>query len=178
MRNRCYNPKYKVFHRYGGRGIKVLWGTFNEFKNDMYGSYVNHKKSNVGSTTLDRVDNDGDYCKGNCQWSTMKEQNRNKCSNKILSFKKEKLCFNDMARRYGLARETLRERLRLGWTLKRALLTKSFKLVSIFRQCLRCKIKFKIKKNNQKFCSTLCYIRNYFGIKKNNERRPYKTVVI
>jgi len=33
--------------------------------------------------TLERIDNNGDYSKGNCKWASTKEQNRNKSNNKL-----------------------------------------------------------------------------------------------
>src|SRR3990167_4465109 len=40
MLKRCNNKKHKSYKRYGGRGIKVLWKSFEDFKDDMYKSYL------------------------------------------------------------------------------------------------------------------------------------------
>jgi hypothetical protein len=63
MKKRCNNPQSKHFNRYGGRGIKYdeKWEKFEGFKSDMFESYSN-------DLTLDRIDNDGNYNKENCQW--------------------------------------------------------------------------------------------------------------
>ena len=44
MRQRCNNPKHTAYHNYGGRGVKILWDTFEEFYDDMYESYEIHVK--------------------------------------------------------------------------------------------------------------------------------------
>lgn len=79
LKARCENPKSHKYPRYGGRGIKNLWTSFEQFRDDMYESYQEH----VGvfgekESTIDRADNDGNYCKGNCRWATYKEQALNK----------------------------------------------------------------------------------------------------
>ena len=91
---RCTNPNNDRYADYGGRGIKCLWGSFQEFYDDMYESYEEHFNANNGDTSIDRIDVNGDYCKSNCRWLTNKEQQANKqgttgieVDGKLLSFK-------------------------------------------------------------------------------------------
>jgi len=61
------------------RWIKCLWTSFDEFKDDMYESYLVHIKQHWSKyTSIDRIDNDGHYCKKNCRWATPKQQSNNR----------------------------------------------------------------------------------------------------
>ena len=75
MENRVYNPQYKQYKYYGGRGITIC----DEWKNDFM-SFYNWATTNGYSDELsiDRIDNDGNYCPKNCRWATSNIQNRNK----------------------------------------------------------------------------------------------------
>lgn len=74
MKHRCLNATSKDYHRYGGRGITFCdeWKEFEPFRDWALANGYDDK------LTIDRIDNDGNYCPENCKWSTQKEQARNK----------------------------------------------------------------------------------------------------
>ena len=79
MKNRCYQKSNPSYDKYWWRWIVVEWETFDDFKKDMYESYLEHiEKYWRKQTTLDRIDSDWNYCKENCRWATYSEQNANR----------------------------------------------------------------------------------------------------
>lgn len=44
------------------------------------------KDSYFDGATIERINNDGDYCKSNCKWATVKEQNYHKRNSIVLTF--------------------------------------------------------------------------------------------
>lgn len=74
MKDRCTNPHYVGFGRYGGRGITFCdrWKNFTAFLSDM--------GPRLPGTSLDRVNVDGNYEPSNCRWATAREQSLNRRS--------------------------------------------------------------------------------------------------
>ena len=79
MKGRCLNPSHPKYKRYGGRGITICkewldikgfleWATKNGWEKGL---------------TIDRVDNDGNYCPENCRWISRTENSRKKRTTKI-----------------------------------------------------------------------------------------------
>jgi hypothetical protein len=76
---RCNNKNNRYYKNYWWRWIKLLWESFEQFRDDMYESYLEHvKEHGERQTTIDRKENDWHYCKENCKWSTWVEQANNK----------------------------------------------------------------------------------------------------
>ena len=92
MFQRCDNPKCKSYPRYGGRGIEICdrWYDFANFIEDM--------GERPPGTSLDRIDNDGNYEPGNCRWATPKEQAQNMSTNINITIGGQTKCLAEWAR--------------------------------------------------------------------------------
>jgi hypothetical protein len=72
--------------------------------------------------SLERIDVDGDYEPGNCRWATDREQRRNQRDTVWVDLgggRKRKLI--ELVEQLGLRREVVYGRLKMGWSLGRAI---------------------------------------------------------
>ncbi len=118
MIQRCVNSRLRQYGDYGGRGIKVCerWMKFENFLEDM-GESPGHGYS------IDRTDNDKGYYKSNCKWSTRKEQARNRRNNRMITFNDKTKCISEWSEETGINANTIRSRLKAGWSIEKTLTT-------------------------------------------------------
>lgn len=105
MLARCKNPNSHKYHLYGARGIKVCdkWKKFEGFFEDMGDRQI--------GMTIERIDNNGHYCKENCRWATLKEQARNRRDVLPVTINGVKATLQDIADILGIKYHALYSRL-------------------------------------------------------------------
>ena len=79
IKGRCLRVTHPKYKRYGGRGIKVC-DEWLDIKNFAEWALSHGWKEGL---TIDRIDNDGDYCPENCRWVSLSENSRKKRTTKI-----------------------------------------------------------------------------------------------
>jgi len=128
MKDRCFNLNHPRYSNWGGRGITVCdrWLNFKNFLADM-GLKPGSKHS------LDRINNDGDYCPDNCKWSTNAEQQNNQRSNHLITIESKTRTIAQWAKKMGYGESVIKTRLKLGWSEYDAVMTlvQTDKLITI-----------------------------------------------
>lgn len=131
IKARCFNPKNRSYHDYGGRGITMC----DRWKNDFESFLEDVGVRPEGKESIDRVDNllgyscgKCDHCKKmgwqmNCKWADRIEQNRNKRSNRMLTCDGVTKPLQDWANGLGVNHTTIIGRLKRGWSVKDAVTT-------------------------------------------------------
>lgn len=107
MKRRCYDTDSISYPNYGGRGITVCprWrGNFMQFLEDM------GRRPGPGYS-IERIDNDREYCPENCRWATTAEQARNKRNNVHLTYKGKRMIATDVAAEIGITPSILHYRM-------------------------------------------------------------------
>jgi hypothetical protein len=124
MRQRCRDPKFKYYDRYGGRGISVCQ-EWNDFDNFYQWAITNGWRAGL---TLERENNDGNYEPNNCKFVTRQQQCHNRKSNIIITAFGETKLASEWIKdsRCIVPEQTFRSRIKLGWNPEDALATESF----------------------------------------------------
>lgn len=117
LKDRCLNPKSRVFHRYGGRGITVCERWQNSFENFI----ADMGPKPTAKHSIDRIDNEKGYFPENCKWSNQTEQTRNTRRNRLLTLNGATRCMTEWSEITGLGIGTIWKRKKLGWSDARAL---------------------------------------------------------
>jgi hypothetical protein len=112
MKARCYNIHHIAFNRYGGRGIIVC----DRWK-DSFINFLEDMGERPFGKTLDRIDGNDNYCKENCKWSTLKEQQHNMVKSFVF-IDGEKIHWKDLCREHKIDCDTFKHRINKGWTIE------------------------------------------------------------
>lgn len=110
MRDRCKNPNNKHYRHYGGRGVRVCdrWNDFALFAEDV--------GDRPRGTSIDRVDNNGDYEPSNCCWATPFEQAQHTSRTRLISAKGKTMTLAMWARELGMDSSAILNRISKGWS--------------------------------------------------------------
>lgn len=120
IKQRCHNEKCKAYKHYGGRGIKMCDEWFNSFER-FYEDMGPRPNENL---TVDRKDNNGNYCKENCQWVNMKVQQNNRRNNRVIEFNGKSQTLQEWSDELQIGKSTLRVRLdKYKWSIEKTLTT-------------------------------------------------------
>lgn len=113
---RCCNKNFADFHNYGGRGISIHPEWRRSFE-----SFLQHIGPRPEGTSLDRIDNNGNYAPGNVRWATKKEQCRNMRKNRVFTVNRITACLTELCEAFNADYKRVEARIRNGWDIEKAL---------------------------------------------------------
>lgn len=125
MKQRCVNPNHVAYSQYGGRGIKVCdeWmNNYVSFREFML-THGYDPEAPFGECTIDRINNDGDYCPENCRVISVQEQQINKGDVFSFMLDGQRMTISGVALTKEITRSGIQYRLKKGMSLEDAINT-------------------------------------------------------
>lgn len=124
IKTRCLNSNDTSYSRYGGRGIEIC-DSWIDFENFMEWALKNGYSDDL---EIDRIDNDGNYEPNNCRFTTIKENQNNKSTNRLITINNRTQTLTQWADEYGLSHEILSYRIKKRWSEEKLLMkTRSYR---------------------------------------------------
>lgn len=114
---RCHRQGHKQFRDYGGRGIYVCERWRDDIRN--FAEDIGPCPSDRHS--IERINNDGPYCKENCCWATPDVQAQNRRSTVNITHNGRTQCVSNWAKELGINKGTIYSRLQSGWSTEQTL---------------------------------------------------------
>ena len=111
LKGRCYNKNNQDYYLYGGRGIKVC----SRWRRDYYAFLADVGRRPEGCVSLDRINGNGNYERGNCRWATIQQQARNTSSNRLITYRGRTQCLAAWTDGNAIDQTRLRRRLLDSW---------------------------------------------------------------
>ena len=104
MKRRCYSNNSKDFRWYGAKGIKVCAEWLNNPQSFESWALANGYNDTL---TIDRKDENKDYCPENCRWVTLENNSKYKSTTSLITVNCETHTGKDWARKLGLSVNTI-----------------------------------------------------------------------
>ena len=127
MKDRCYNPNFKDYKNYGGRGITICeeWQTPHSWKGGRAFRKWALENGYADNLTLDRIDVDKGYSPENCRWVSMKIQQNNKRNNRLITYNGKTQTIALWCEELKLPFSTVKNRLNRGLSAEKVLSKKT-----------------------------------------------------
>lgn len=125
MIRRCYNKSSTEYNKYGGRGITICDEWLN--KEDGFKNFYKWAMNNgyQDDLSIDRINNNGNYCPENCRWADVKVQSNNRSTCVYIKYKNYIFNVGQWSEITGIHRSTILNRFDRGWNVDDALRTPS-----------------------------------------------------
>lgn len=120
MRRRCHNKRDAAYRHYGARGITVCLRWRRSFK-----AFLQDMGRRPRGLTIERINNNRGYSPKNCRWVSQKDQCRNTRRSVLITYRGETHCRSAWAEHFGIPWTTIRDRMKRGWSVHKALTTKT-----------------------------------------------------
>jgi hypothetical protein len=120
LKRRCNNKNGEQYKDYGERGVTVCdeWRSFEPFRE---WAMANGYRDDL---TIDRKDNNGNYCPENCRWATRKEQANNRRNTIKIEFDGMSKTLSEWSEIVGIPYLTIWRRIyQRDWPIEKALTT-------------------------------------------------------
>lgn len=114
-KRRCCDPKDVSYKNYGERGITMCDRWLKSFA-----CFLADMGERGEDQSLERVNPDGNYEPANCMWIDKKDEQLNKRTSVFIEHEGETLNLSVWAKRFGIDRGLLRQRLKAGMTFEQA----------------------------------------------------------
>lgn len=108
IKQRCNNKQDSAYKNYGGRGIKICKEWEDNFINFYNWSIANGYEENL---SIDRIDNNENYCPQNCRWVDMETQQNNKRNNHIITYNNKEYTISNFCKKFNLNERLVRQRI-------------------------------------------------------------------
>lgn len=115
--DRCNGGDENHEKNYKNRGIVVCDEWKRSFETFRDWALANGYKKEL---TIDRIDFNGNYEPSNCRWITERDQHYNTRKTRRFEYKGEMMDLRQLEKVGGIPMETIRDRIRHGWTIERA----------------------------------------------------------